>query len=299
MKKIFVLILSLALIPYTGYTKCGCDTPSLKVIASFSILGDLVKNIGGDKVDVTSIVGPNGDAHVYEPRPNDIKLISKADIVFTNGMGFEGWINRLIKASGFKGPVIVSTENIHPRLVFEGKLIEDPHAWHSISNIKIYIYNITKALKDLDPENANYYENNAKDYTEKLNDLDLEIRAAVDKIPPPKRKVITAHDAFGYFGNTYGIQFLAPIGTNTESEARVKDIIGLIKQIKEYGVKTIFVENIANPRVIQQIARETGAKIGSELYSDALSKPGGPADSYTKMMSYNARLFIDAMRENL
>ncbi len=297
MKKIFALLLSMIIIPYFGYAKCGCNKKSIKAVASFSILGDIVKNIGQDKVNVKSIVGPNGDAHVYEPRPDDIKLISEADIVFINGMGFEGWLNRLINSSGFKGPIIISTTNIHPRLVFEEKLIEDPHAWHSISNIKIYIYNITKALKDRDPENADYYENNAQSYIEKLNDLDAEIREAVDKIPPPKRKVITAHDAFGYFGNTYGIQFLAPIGTSTCCEAKVKDIISLIKQIKESGVKTIFVENITNPRVIKQIARETGAKIGGELYSDALSESDGPAASYINMVRHNFSLLIESMNE--
>jgi len=297
MKKIFAILLSIIIIPYYGYAKCGCNKKSLNVIASFSILGDIVKNIGKDKVTVKSIVGPNGDAHVYEPRPDDIKLISESDIVFINGMGFEGWLNRLIKSSGFKGPIITSTTNIHPSLVFEEKLIEDPHAWHSISNIKIYIYNITKALQDLDPENADYYESNAQSYIKRLNDLDAKIREEVDKVPPPKRKVITAHDAFGYFGNTYGIQFLAPIGTSTCCEAKVKDIISLIKQIKEYGVKTIFVENITNPRVIQQISRETGAKIGNELYSDALSESDGPAASYIDMMEYNFSLLIESMNE--
>ncbi len=298
MKKIlFAFVAALFIAPNTSVANLDCSDPKIKVVASFSILADIVKNVGGEKVTIQSIVGPNGDAHVFEPRPDDIKLINDADIVFTNGMGFEGWIDRLIKASGFKGPVIISTENIHPRLVFEGKLIEDPHAWHSISNIKIYIYNITKALKDLDSENAGYYEKNAQNYIEKLNDLDREIRTVVDQIPPPKRKVITAHDAFGYFGNTYGIQFLAPIGTSTGCEARVKNIISLIKQIKEYGVKTIFVENVTNPKIIQQISRETGAKIGDPLYSDALSEPSGPAASYFDMMRYNSKQLIDSMNE--
>jgi zinc/manganese transport system substrate-binding protein len=299
MKKLFcaVLFSIISFFSFEGKALCASHKTPIKVVASFSILADIVKNVGKEKVSVQSIVGPNGDAHVYEPRPNDIKLISQADIVFTNGMGFEGWINRLIEASGFKGPVVVATENIHPRLVFEGKLIEDPHAWHSISNIKIYIFNITKALKDSDPENATYYDKNAQDYMNKLNALDQEMRTAIDKILPPKRKVITAHDAFGYFGNTYGLQFLAPIGTNTESEPKVKDIIHLIEEIKKFGVKTIFIENITNPRVIQQIARETGAQIGKELYSDALSEEGGPADSYLKMMRHNFALFKAAMEE--
>ncbi len=296
-KILFAFVAALFIAPTTSVANSVCSDPKIKVVASFSILADIVKNVGGEKITIQSIVGPNGDAHVFEPRPDDIKLINDADIVFTNGMGFEGWIDRLIKASGFKGPVIISTENIHPRLVFEGKLIEDPHAWHSISNIKIYIYNITKALKDLDPENADYYEKNAQNYIEKLNDLDMKIRAVVDKIPPPKRKVITAHDAFGYFGNAYGIQFLAPIGTSTGCEARVKNIINLIKQIKEYGVKTIFVEIAINKTLIKKISEETGAKIGDPLYSDALSEPNGPAPSYIDMMLYNFERLTDSMNE--
>ena len=255
-------------------TTTGANT--LKVVASFSILGDMVKQVGQDRVDVETIVGRNGDAHVYEPTPQDMKQLAAADMVFMNGLGFEGWIARLIQASGFKGITIVASKNIHPRLVFEGKLVEDPHAWHSIPNVITYIHNIRDGLIQKDPDHKAFYEDNAKAFIQRLSTLDAEIRQTLSKIPPNQRKIITAHDAFGYFGHSYGIEFLAPIGTNTESEPCAQDMVKLIKAIRRYGVKTIFLENITNPKLIEQLAHETGARWGC-LYSDALSTVEGPA----------------------
>lgn len=269
----------------------------LKVVASFSILGDLVEQVGQDRVAVETIVGPNGDAHVYEPTPSDMKKLIQADMVFMNGLGFEGWIQRLIEASGFKGPLVVATKNIHPRLVFEGRLVEDPHAWHSISNAIVYVHNIRDALIKHDPENSQFYRNNARAYIQRLNELDAEMRERLSEMPPWKRKIITAHDAFGYLGHSYGIEFLAPIGTNTESEPCAKDMVKLIEEIKKHGVKTIFLENIANPKLIQQLAHETGARVGDVLYSDALSEQEGPAATYESMVQYNFNLFVRAMEE--
>ena len=279
------------LISPIGYAK------PIQVVASFSILADLVKQVGQDHVAIDTIVGRNGDAHVYEPTPQDMKQLAAADMVFINGLGFEGWIARLIQASGFKGTTIVATSNIHPRLVFEGKLVEDPHAWHSIPNIIVYIHNIRDGLIKHDPARKDDYEKNAEAYIQKLNVLDAEMRAALAKISPHQRKIITAHDAFGYFGNSYGIEFLAPIGTNTESEPCAQDMVKLIKAIRQYGVKTIFLENIANPKLIEQLAHETNAKVGDVLYSDALSELDGPAATYEAMVRYNFRLFVRAMAE--
>jgi zinc/manganese transport system substrate-binding protein len=267
----------------------------LQVVASFSILGDLVKLVGGDKVEVETIVGRNGDAHMYEPTPIDVKRVSVADIVFMNGLGFEGWIERLIKSSGFKGPIVVVGKNIHPRLVFEGRLVEDPHAWHSIPNAIVYIHNIVEVLSEKDPCHKAFYEKNATDAIKRLNALDAEMRQRLSHIPPAHRKIITAHDAFGYFGNSYGIEFLAPIGTNTESEPCAKDMVKLIEAIKRYGVQTIFLENITNPKLIQQLAHETKAKVGPVLYSDALSEVEGVAGTYEAMMRHNFEEFIRAM----
>jgi len=269
----------------------------LQVVVSFSILGDLVKQVGLDKVEVKTIVGRNGDAHMYEPTPTDVKQMNAADMVFINGLGFEGWIERLIAASGFKGSVIVVGKNIHPRLVFEGHLVEDPHAWHSIPNAIVYIHNIAGALAEKDPSQKAFYAKNASDTIQRLNIIDAQIRKRLSAIPPDHRKIITAHDAFGYFGNSYGVEFLAPMGTNTESEPCAKDMVKLIEAIKEYGVKTIFLENITDPKLIQQLAHETKAKVGSVLYSDALSELDGPAPTYEAMMLYNVEQFMGSMGE--
>ncbi len=270
--------------------------PPLKVVATFSILADLVKEVGGERVQVDTIVGEDSDPHTYEPRPSDIKKLSQAQAIFINGLGFEGWLERLLKSADYKGKVVVVTDHIHPRLVFEDTLLQDPHAWHSIPNVKIYIMNIRDKLSEIDPSSREYYAKRFDAFYKKLTALDIKIRQQIDKIPPARRKVITAHDAFGYFGNAYGVQFMAPQGISTEAEPRVQNLIRLIKQIKELDVKIIFVENISNPKLINQLSKETGAKIGGVLYSDALSDKKGPASTYLKMMDYNVALLTDAMQ---
>ena len=272
-------------------------SPKVKVVASFTVLKDLVQEIGKDRVETDTLVPRNGDPHVYEPRPSDVKKISQADLVVINGLGFEGWLERLIKAAQYKGKLITCTEHVHPRLVFEGTLIKDPHAWHSIPNAKIYVRNIADALKSVDPDHADYYEKNTLEYLKKLTELDEKIRRTLDQIPPNKRKVITAHDAFGYLGHTYGIQFLSPQGISTESEAKIQSVISLIKQIKEQKIQTLFIENISDSKVMKQISQETKAKIGGTLYSDALSEEKGQAPNYIAMITHNMELLINAMRE--
>jgi zinc/manganese transport system substrate-binding protein len=274
-----------------------CEGNPLQIVVSFSILEDLVRQVGQEKVIVHSIVGRNGDAHVYTPSPLDVQTVRQADLVFINGLGFEGWIERLIQASGFKGRVVVVSKNIHPRLVFEGRLVEDPHAWHSIPNAVVYVHSIRDALVQADPSNRMFYEKNASVYIQRLMQLDHSIRDLLAILPPAHRKIITAHDAFGYFGNAYGVQFLSPVGTNTESEPCAKDMAQLIESIKKYKMKTLFLENITSPRLIQQLARETGAKIGQPLYSDALSLENEPAPTYEAMIKHNVGLFLQAMRE--
>lgn len=271
--------------------------PKIKVVATFSILSDLVQQVGGDRVDVISLVGEDQDPHMYEPKPSDIKKITNADLVFINGLGFEGWLQRLIESSSYKGDLIVVSDAVHPRLVFEGTLIRDPHAWHSIPNTKIYVTNILEALKKLDPDSQDYYEKRALAYLNTLTKLDQSIREEIDKIPPQRRKIITAHDAFGYFGNTYGVEFLAPKGISTETEAKVQNVVDLIKKIKLYKIKTVFIENIADPKLLKQIAQEGGAKLGGTLYSDALSSKDGPAPTYLEMMKYNVDLLLKSMQQ--
>ena len=414
----------------------------LPVVASFSILGDLVKEIGGEHVSLTTLVGANGDAHVYQPTPADARAVSSAKVLFVNGLEFEGWIDRLVSASGFKGVKIISTRGIeaipfaeeeghgeghgdgafewagifnlaagsykwsfakvdgkyadpamkmviiasgdiekseksaerlllakssetrlhNDRLVakdiaykltfddaksttvftvnikkdgkyafftehmpfeFEadehflkdlaGKDVEpiaqepdtghhhhhgtyDPHAWQSAENIVIYADNIAAALAKADPENASSYSTNRTKFVSKVRKLDVEIMERIKAIPEDARTVVTSHDAFGYFSKRYGIKFEAPQGLSTESEASAKDVAKLIKQIRDEKISAVFVETITDNRLIQQIARETGAKVGGTLYSDALSGPEGPAASYLKMMRYNSSKIFNALK---
>lgn len=264
----------------------------LKVVASFSILGDLVAQVGGDRVAVRTLVGPNGDVHVYEPTPADARDTATAGLVVVNGLGFEGWLDRLVEASGYFGQVAVASDGITP-IRLEGAA--DPHAWQSIANTETYAKNIVAALCKADATDCAVYEANAAAYLAELETLDASIKSGFSAIPPEKRQVITTHDAFGYFAREYGVTFLAPQGVSTESEASAGDVAALINQIRKEGVSAIFVENISDPRLVQQIANETGIEPGGELYSDALSVPDGPAASYIQMMRHNANLLQSAM----
>ncbi|MBA4220454.1 MAG: ABC transporter substrate-binding protein [Methylobacterium sp.] len=269
----------------------------LPVVASFSILGDFVREIGGDRVAVSTLVGPDGDAHVYSPTPADAKTVAGAKLVVVNGLKFEGWLTRLIKSSGTKATVATATKGIKPLELDDdhdhghghghGHGGEDPHAWQSIANAKIYVGNIRDALIAADPAGKAVYEANAAAYQTKLDALEAEVKAAVARIPVDRRKAITSHDAFGYFVKAYGIAFIAPQGVSTEAEASAKDVARIIRQIKAEKVPAVFLENITNPRLAEQIARESGAKIGGRLYSDALSAADGPAGTYIAMMKHN------------
>ena len=265
----------------------------LPVVASFSILGDFVREIGGERVAVTTLVGPDGDAHVYSPTPADAKTVAGAKLVVVNGLKFEGWLTRLIKSSGTKATVATATTGItalkmaddHGHGHSHGG--EDPHAWQSVANARLYVGNVRDALIAADPAGKATYEANAASYQTKLDALEAEIKAAVARIPADRRKAITSHDAFGYFAKAYGIAFIAPQGVSTEAEASAKDVARIIRQIKAQKVPAVFLENITNPRLAEQIARESGAKIGGRLYSDALSGADGPAGTYIAMMKYN------------
>lgn len=263
----------------------------LPVVASFSILGDFVREIGVDRVAVTTLVGPDGDAHVYSPTPADAKTVAGAKLVVVNGLKFEGWLTRLVKSSGTKATVATATTGITPLKMADdhghGHGGEDPHAWQSVANAKLYIGNVRDALIAADPAGKASYEANATAYLAKLDALEAEIKAAVARIPADRRKAITSHDAFGYFVKAYGIAFVAPQGVSTEAEASAKDVARIIRQIKAEKVPAVFLENITNPRLAEQIARESGAKIGGRLYSDALSAADGPAGTYIAMMKHN------------
>jgi zinc/manganese transport system substrate-binding protein len=268
----------------------------LKTVATFSILADLVKNVGGDRVEVHALVGPNGDAHVYQPSPGDAKTLADAKVVFVNGLGFEGWIARLIKASGTKAPMIVATKGVKPRKMDEeGHVETDPHAWQSVPNAKIYVANIRDALVAADPAGKAAYEANAAAYLGKLDALDAEVKAAVEKIPADRRKIITTHDAFGYFGAAYGVAFIAPQGVSTESEVSARDVAKIIMQIRKQKIPAIFLENVTDDRLLKRIGAESGARIGGTLYSDALTDLKGVAPTYIDMMRHNVRQLADAL----
>jgi len=264
----------------------------LEVVASFSILSDFVKNVGGDRVNVTTLVGPNGDVHVYTPAPADAKKIADAKLVIINGFGLEGWLPRLIQSSGSKAPIITATKGIAP--LRQGS-DADPHAWQSVANAKIYVANITEALAGADPADAEAFRANAARYQAALDALDREVRAAVGEIPPARRKVISTHDAFGYFAAAYGIEFIAPQGVSTESEASARDIARIITQIKASKIPAVFLENISDPRLMRRISTETGARIGGTLFSDALTDEKGVCPTYIEMVRHNIKALTSAL----
>jgi zinc/manganese transport system substrate-binding protein len=275
------------------------EAGKVEAVASFSILGDMVREVGGDRIAVTTLVGPNGDAHVFSPTPADAKALAGAKLFFVNGLGFEGWMDRLVKASGFKGDVVVTSDGITPRHLAEGhghhdddkghaeEEETDPHAWQNLANGKLYVGNIRDALIKADPEGRAIYEANAARYLEAIEEEDRAVREAVAKLPPERRRIITSHDAFHYFGEAYGLEIIAPEGVSTESEASAKDVAKIIRQIKAEKIPAVFLENVTDRRLLDQIARETGAKIGGVLYSDALSGAGGPAPTYLDMFRHN------------
>jgi len=296
-----------------GMASLPAAAEPLKVVASFSIIGDFAKNVGGDRIELTTLVGPNGDAHVYEPKPTDAASVAAADVVLVNGLHFEGFLNRLVEASGTKAAIVELTKGVEPLSVeeeeeghghaHEGEAHEgednhahgdghdhgpiDPHAFQSIANAKIYVKNVADAFCAADAEGCDSYKSNAQAYTQKLDALEIEVKEGVAAIPADKRTIITSHDAFGYFEHAYGITFLAPEGISTDAEASAADVAKLISQVREAKASAIFVENITNQRLIEQIASETGLKIGGTLYSDALSDADGPAATYIDMMKNN------------
>ncbi|MCP3369103.1 metal ABC transporter solute-binding protein, Zn/Mn family [Bradyrhizobium cajani] len=264
----------------------------LNVVASFSILSDFVRNVGGDRVNLTTLVGADSDVHVYTPAPSDAKRIADAKLVIVNGLGLEGWLPRLVQSAGSKAQVVTASTGIVPLKLGSGA---DPHAWQSVPNVKIYVTNIANALAAAAPEDADVFRAQAKAYLEKLETIDREVREAVAKIPPERRKVISTHDAFGYFAAEYGVQFIAPLGVSTETEPSARDIAAIIGQIKAARIPAVFLENISDDRLIRRIAAETGAKIGGTLISDGLTGEKGPAPTYIDMVRHNIKALTSAL----
>lgn len=270
---------------------------NLNVVASFTVLADMAKQVGGEHVTVKSLVGPDGDPHSFEPSPQDSVALSKADVVIVSGLGMEGWMDRLVSASGYKGKVIVASEGISTRkMMDDGKQITDPHAWNSAENGAIYAQNITRALVAADPQDAAAINDSGSEYVTRLKLLDSWAKTRFEAIPKSKRKVLTSHDAFGYFGQEYGVTFLAPVGFSTEAEANASDVAGLIKQLKEQHITTYFIENQTDPRLVKQIAAASDAQPGGELYPEALSAENGPASTYEMAFKHNVDTIANSMK---
>lgn len=278
----------------------------LKVVATFSILGDMAKTIGGDRVSVTTLVSPDGDVHTYQPTPSDARAVGGAAVVVTNGFGLEGWLGRLMSATQFKGKTVIATSGITPLTMEEEegaapgkpKQTTDPHAWQSLANGQIYVANIVKGLAEADPAHAAFYRQSGDAYRQQLAELDRKVRDELAAVPKRKRRVITTHDAFQYYGKAYGISFLAPVGISTENEPSAGELGRLERQIKREQIKALFLENVTSPNLIEQIAKDTGAIVGPPLYSDALSRPDEPASTYVKMFEYNTATLKEGMLKN-
>jgi zinc/manganese transport system substrate-binding protein len=285
------------------------DGRPVRAVASFSILGDLVRAVGGVRVVVSTLVGPDSDAHGFSPTPADARKLAEADIVFVNGLGLEGWLDRLIRASGTRAPVVVASAGVTPIPAEDehahgepeqdehphGDRAVDPHAWQNVANVRIYVANIRDGLAKVDPGHADAYRDAAAAYLAELDALERAVRATIDGIPPERRRIITTHDAFKYFAAAYGLHFVAPQGVSTDSEASPRDVAAIIRQIRRDRIPAVFLENISDPRQMEQIARESGARIGGKVYSDALSGPDGPASTYLAMMHANLRAFAAAL----
>ena len=282
----------------------------LPVVASFSILGDFVTRVGGERVQVSTLVGPGSDGHVYQPTPADAKRLTQARLVVVNGLGFEGWINRLIKSSGYKGTVVVASKGSellerrpakaasqdkgHERHHHHGT--RDPHAWQDVSNALRYVDTIAQALSSVDPEGRAHYMENARRYREELAALDTELKTAFQALPAERRSVVTPHDAFAYFARAYGLRFVAPRGVSNETEPSAADVARVIQLVKRENIPAVFVESITDARLIERIRQESGARVGGTLYSDALTGKDGPAPNYVAMMRHNATTLLAALR---
>ncbi len=330
-------------------TGAGGDGARLQVVASISILADMVRQVGGDKIQLAQFVAADADAHTFEPAPTDAKVLGQAQVLVINGIDFEFWLPRLLASSGFKGQEIVATKGITPRRLTQDMHSHkpgadgghehahadgrdhkdehdhhhdhkddhnhdhdhdhkhghdddhhhgefDPHAWQDLGNAVIYVRNIAQGLSAADPENQAYYAQRAADYETKIEALDQELKQAFSEVPQANRKVIVQHDAFGYFAQAYGIEFISAVGISSAAEPSAKEVASIIAQAREHDIKGIFIENISNPRLIRQIAKESGARLGGTLYSDALAKADHPADSYLGMMKWNAKQLLDVLK---
>lgn len=318
MKHLLALCVSLAL-GFAALPAQAEEPAPLKIVTSFSILADMAKNVAGSRASITSLVGPDADAHVFEPGPADVAMLAEADILIINGLGFEPWLVRLAASAKSKAKFVTASYGVNPIELDEahhhghghshGHSHDkdghptvphdfDPHAWQDLRNGVIYVRNIADALAEKDPANATLYLANAESYITELKKLHEWARAEIGRLPKEKRKVITTHDAFAYFSKAYGVEFLSPAGIGTASDPSAETLARLVDQMRRENIRAIFMENMGNPRMMETIARETGIEDGGTLYSDALSAPGGPAPTYVAMFRYNVPVLIEAMQKN-
>ncbi|PRD42324.1 ABC transporter substrate-binding protein [Phyllobacterium phragmitis] len=301
MTKLNRLAASLIAIAFAGFVlPAQAETDKLSVVASFSIIGDFAKQVGGDRIELRTLVGPDSDAHVYEPKPADAIALARADVVLVNGLLFEGFLQRLVEASGTSATIAILTDGadilhdpngghyhyVNGEAIFHAAP-NDPHAWQSVANAKVYVQNIARAFCEADKVGCPTYEANAATYIGELTDLDIEVKQAIDAIPAERRVAVVAHNAFRYFERDYGVTFLSPQGVSTESEASAADVASLIREIREKRASAVFAENIADARLVEQIASEAGLTLGGTLYSDALSPVDGPSPTYVDLMRHN------------
>lgn len=265
----------------------------IPVVASFSILGDLVEQLGGEQVKVTTLVGPDEDAHTYQPVPADAVAITRAQLVVINGLHFETWLSRLIESAKYSGNLVTASDGVEVLRV-QGEV--DPHAWQSLQNIRRYAGNISHALQTVKPQSTEWFVQRLDQFLASVDQLEHKAHERFQAIPQEHRKIVTSHDAFAYLATEFELVFLAPVGLSTDEEPSGAALAALIRQIKVEGINALFVENISDPRVLQQIARETGTVIGGRLYSDALSPAGGPASTYLNMMEHNLSALATALK---
>ena len=288
------LLAACALLALPQVASAQAAPPPLRVVATFSVLADMVREVGGPAVEVASLVGPNADAHMFAPTPADARRVASADLVVVNGLNYEGWIERLIRASGYKGPVLVASECITPRRVGRGI---DPHAWQSLAHAKQYVENIRAALVAAAPTRRAEIDTRAAAYLQRITALEQDTLARIGRLPAQQRRVITAHDAFGYFAAAYGVEFVSPRGWSTDSEPSADSVARIVRQARAQQVGALLLENISDPRLIERIAREAGVGVGGALYSDALSPPGAAADTYLRMFAHNVRTIVEALEQ--
>lgn len=297
MRPILSLLLSLLL-------SLPAHADGLRVVATFSLLADLCREIGGERVEVVSLVGPGGDAHAYQPSPADGRAIAHADLVVMNGLGFEGWIERLLRAGGYDGPQVVASEGAslieapghtagHDHHDHDG--FADPHAWQDPANGRIYVRNIAEAFARSDPAGADSYRARAADYIGHIERLDAHFRERFAALPPERRRVVTSHDAFAYLGRAYGLEFIAPVGLSSAARPSAARVAALIRQLRDTGASALFVESVSDPRLMERIRSETHTRIGGTLYADTLSPPDGPAATYLQMMAFNLEAIAQAL----